>query len=173
MRRLLFVTAVFVATFAASTSATTAPVIVIDPGHDRLANSQLEPIGPDSATMKVKDGGGTRGVVSAVPEADLNLAVSLRLQALLRRAGLRVVMTRTKTRGTSMGNVARARIANKAKAALFIRIHADGSTDSRTHGTHTLYPARRRGWTDDIYAQSKRAAGLIQSELVRSAHDPT
>ena len=29
-----------------------------------------------------------------------------------------------------MGNIARVRIANRAGAALFLRIHADGSTDS-------------------------------------------
>jgi N-acetylmuramoyl-L-alanine amidase len=100
-------------------------------------------------------------------EADLNLRVALRLRPLLQRAGVRVVMTRTRTAGTSMGNIARARIANRAGAALFLRIHADGSTDPGARGTHTLYPALRRGWTDDVYAPSRRAARLVQAELVR------
>ena len=48
-------------------------------------------------------------------------------------------MTRTKTAGTSIGNIARARIANRAGAALFLRIHADGSTDpARTRHAHAL-----------------------------------
>jgi N-acetylmuramoyl-L-alanine amidase len=141
------------------------PVVTIDPGHDLRANSQTEPIGPGSTTRKIKDGGGTRGVVSGLREADLNLRVSLRLRALLERAGVKVVMTRTTTSGTSMGNVARARIANTAGAALFLRIHADGSGDSSARGTHTLYPAFRRGWTDDVYVQSKRAAQLVQRHL--------
>jgi N-acetylmuramoyl-L-alanine amidase len=67
-----------------------------------------------------------------------------------------------------MGNVARARIANRAGAALFLRIHADGSTDPAARGTHTLYPALRRGWTDDVYAESRRAARILQADL-RSA----
>jgi N-acetylmuramoyl-L-alanine amidase len=141
------------------------PVVVLDPGHDLRANSATEPIGPGSSTRKVKDGGGTHGVVSGLREAELNLRVALRLRRLLERTGIRVVMTRTKTAGTSIGNVARAGIANRAGAALFLRIHADGSTDSGIRGTHTLYPALRRGWTDDIYAQSKRAAALVQAEL--------
>ena len=141
------------------------PVVVLDPGHDLRANSATEPIGPGSSTRKIKDGGGTHGVVSGLREAELNLRVALRLRRLLERTGIRVVMTRTKTAGTSIGNVARAGIANRAGAALFLRIHADGSTDSGTRGTHTLYPALRRGWTDDIYAQSKRAAALVQAEL--------
>jgi len=141
------------------------PVVVIDPGHDLRANLATEPIGPGSSMPKIKDGGGTRGVVTGLREADLNLRVALRLRRLFERAGLRVVMTRTRTDGTSIGNVARARIANRAGAALFLRIHADGSTDPAVRGTHTLYPALRRGWTDDIYARSKRAAQLVQAEL--------
>jgi N-acetylmuramoyl-L-alanine amidase len=81
-------------------------------------------------------------------------------------------MTRTTTSGTSMGNIARARIANRAHARLFLRIHADGSDDPRAAGTHTLYPALHPGWTDDIYTASKRAAGIVQAELVRALGFP-
>ena len=139
--------------------------VVIDPGHDLRANPATEPIGPGSSTTKIKDGGGTHGVVSGLREADLDLRVALRLRPLLERAGVRVVMTRTATAGTSIGNVARARIANRAGAALFLRIHADGSTDPSARGTHTLYPALREGWTDDVYIESRRAAGAVQREL--------
>ena len=140
-------------------------VVVIDPGHDLRANTQTEPIGPGSSLRKIKDGGGTSGVVSGLREADLNLKVGLRLRSLLANAGVRVVMTRTRTASTSMGNIARARIANRAGAALFLRIHADGSTDPTARGMHTLYPALRRGWTDDVYAESKRAARVVQASL--------
>jgi N-acetylmuramoyl-L-alanine amidase len=143
-------------------------VVVVDPGHDLRANGQTEPIGPGSSTRKIKDGGGTHGVASGLREADLNLKVGLRLRSLLQNAGVNVVLTRTRTSGTSMGNIARAKIANRAGAALFLRIHADGSTDPAARGTHTLYPALRRGWTDDVYAESKRAARIVQADL-RSA----
>ena len=149
-----------------------APVVVVDPGHDRLANLRTEPNGPGSATRKIYDGGGTHGVVTGVAEPDLTLAVSLRLRELLRRAGVKVVMTRTRTSGESMGNVARARIANRAQARLFLRVHADGSASSDARGTHTLTPALRPGWTDDVYAQSHRAARLVQAELVRALGFP-
>jgi N-acetylmuramoyl-L-alanine amidase len=144
------------------------PTVVIDPGHDRFANPQTEPIGPGSAQRKIKDGGGTRGVVTGTTEAVVVLDVSLRLRALLRRAGVRVVLTRSRTAGRSMGNVTRARIANRARAALFLRVHADGSSRSGDRGTATLVPALRRGWTDDVYAQSRRAGRVIQRELVRA-----
>ena len=66
-----------------------------------------------------------------------------------------------------MGNVARARIANRARAALFVRIHADGSTNRSQHGSSMLYPALRKGWTDDVLPESKTAARLLQVELVK------
>jgi len=167
--------AVLVASFvvaAGAARAGTAPVVVIDPGHDARANLATEPIGPGSSTRKIKDGGGTHGVVTGIREPDLTLDVSLRLRRLLRAAGVRVVMTRTRTSGASMGNIARARIANDAGAALFLRVHADGASSASARGTHTLTPALRRGWTDDVYASSRRAAALVQTELVRTLGFP-
>jgi len=148
------------------------PVVVIDAGHDLRGNPDTEPIGPGSTTRKIKDGGGTHGVVSGLTEAELNMRVAARLRPLLEAAGVRVVMTRTKTVGTSMGNIARARIANRARAALFLRIHADGSSDPSVRGSHTLYPALRQGWTDDVYAKSRRAARIVQADLVRALGFP-
>jgi N-acetylmuramoyl-L-alanine amidase len=148
------------------------PVIVVDPGHDRYMNSATEPIGPGSSTRKIKDGGGASGAVTHTPEAVVNLAISKRLARRLRAAGLRVVMTRTKTSGVSMGNVARARIANRLHAAAFVRVHCDGSSSPSDAGTHTLYPAYIKGWTDDVYKPSLRLARLVQAEVVRSLGFP-
>jgi N-acetylmuramoyl-L-alanine amidase len=170
MRGALVVLAVLLVVPAAS--AKQRATVVIDPGHDLRANPATEPIGPGSTTRKIKDGGGTHGVVSGLREADLNLRVALRLRTLLEATGVRVLMTRTRTAGTSVGNIARARVANRAGAALFLRIHADGSTDPAARGTHTLYPALRRGWTDDVYGESRRAAEAVQRELRASLGFP-
>jgi N-acetylmuramoyl-L-alanine amidase len=142
------------------------PTIVVDPGHDLRANPETEPIGPGSKRRKIKDGGGTRGVATGTPEHIVNLRISLLLRDELQERGYCVVMTRTKSGGRSIGNVARARIANRAKAALFLRIHADGSTDRSRRGTAMLYPALRRGWTDDVLPESRTAARVLQRELV-------
>jgi N-acetylmuramoyl-L-alanine amidase len=166
VRRTLLLTLALVAALASVARAGDAPVIVVDPGHDERANLDEEPIGPGSSEMKIKDGGGTRGVATGVTEAELNMQISRRLRRLLERAGVTVVMTRTRTEGASMGNIARARIANRAGAALFLRIHADGTDDSSVHGTHTLVPALRHGWTDDIYDESAQAGRVVQRALV-------
>jgi N-acetylmuramoyl-L-alanine amidase len=142
--------------------------IVVDPGHDARANSDTEPIGPGSSQRKIKDGGGTRGVVTGTRESVVNLQISKRLRRMLVADGYCVTMTRTRERGKSMGNVRRAEIANRVRAALFVRIHADGSTDRSVHGTFVLYPALRRGWTGDILPESRVAARRIQRALIRA-----
>jgi N-acetylmuramoyl-L-alanine amidase len=139
------------------------PLICLDPGHGTLpaVGRQSEPIGPGSSVRKIKDGGGAPG------EAPVALAIALRTRALLQRDGYRVAMTRTGP-DYAGGNIARARFCNTRHAALMIRIHADGSTDSSQHGVKTLVPAFHRGWTDDIYTQSLRAARKVQAAVVRS-----
>lgn len=141
--------------------------IVVDPGHDLRANLATEPIGPGSSRRKIKDGGGSRGVVTGTPEHRVTLQVSLLLEDELERRGYCVTLTRTRSAGVSMGNVARAKVANRARAALFVRIHADGHPSRARSGTSTLFPAFRSGWTDDILPESRTAARLVQRELVR------
>jgi N-acetylmuramoyl-L-alanine amidase len=140
--------------------ALSAALICLDPGHGTppAVGRQTEPIGPRSSVRKIKDGGGASG------EAAVALAIAKKTRALLLARGYRVAMTRTGpvfTYGTG-GNVARAQFCNRSHAKLMLRIHADGSASSSSHGIATLYPALHRGWTDDIYEPSLRAARLVQ-----------
>ena len=138
------------------------PLVCLDPGHGTAPaiGRQSEPIGPGSAQLKIKDGGGAPG------EAPVALAIAFRTRALLVQQGYRVAMTRTRG-GYRAGNIARARFCNVRRAALMIRIHADGSTDPSRRGVTTLVPTRRRGWTDDISDRSFRAGRLLQAAVVR------
>jgi N-acetylmuramoyl-L-alanine amidase len=140
---------------------TAAALICLDPGHGTVPGigRQLEPIGPGSRQLKVKDPGGAAG------EAPVALAIARRTRSLLLARGYRVAMTRDGV-GYRGGNRERARLCNERHAVLMIRIHADGSTDSSVRGISTLVPALRPGWTDDIYGPSLRAGQLLQRELV-------
>ena len=140
-----------------------AALICLDPGHGTVPSvgAQREPIGPGSRTLKIKDPGGAAG------EAAVALAIARRTQALLLERGYRVAMTRNGP-GYTGGNIARAKFCNTRGAALMLRIHADGSTSTSQRGAHTLYPALRRGWTDDVYRPSLLAATLVQRELIRA-----
>ena len=147
--------------------ATPPPLVCLDPGHGTppAVGRQLEPIGPGSRTMKIKDGGGASG------EAGVALAIARRARLLLLGRGYRVAMTRTGPTihlGGGNGNIARARFCNRRHAALMVRIHADGSTARSLHGISTLVPAWHRGWTDDIFARSLRAGREMQKAVVRS-----
>jgi N-acetylmuramoyl-L-alanine amidase len=147
-----------------------AALICIDPGHGTppAVGAQREPIGPGSRTLKVKDGGGAPG------EAAVVLAIARRTRALLLTRRYRVAMTRTGPtfRYGNGGNVARAQFCNRRRAALMLRIHADGSADSSRRGVATLYPALRRGWTNDIFGPSRRAARVVQRALARATQAP-
>lgn len=143
------------------------PLVCLDPGHGTppAIGRQVEPIGPGSRTLKIKDGGGARG------EAAVALAIAQRARRLLLGRGYRVAMTRTGPTihlGDGNGNIARARFCNRRHAALMVRVHADGSASRSEHGISTLVPAWHRGWTDDIYARSLRAGRAIQRAVVRS-----
>jgi len=141
--------------------ALTAALICLDPGHATVPSvaRQYEPIGPGSRVTKIKDGGGGAG------EAEVVLAIARRTRTELRRRGYRVMMTRD--RGLFPGgNSERARFCNRRGAALMLRIHADGSGDPSRRGVSTLYPALRKGWTDDVYGASAGAAQAVQRSLV-------
>ncbi|MGH3083805.1 MAG: N-acetylmuramoyl-L-alanine amidase [Gaiellaceae bacterium] len=138
-----------------------AALICLDPGHGTppAIGRQREPIGPGSRVTKIKDGGGASG------ETEVVLAIARRTRTLLLRRGYRVAMTRT-GRTFRGGNIERAQFCNRRGAALTLRIHADGSSDPSQRGVSTLTPARRPGWTSDVYASSLRAARAIQRGLV-------
>jgi N-acetylmuramoyl-L-alanine amidase len=142
------------------------PLVCLDPGHGTppAIGRQAEPIGPGSSVLKIKDGGGAPG------EAAVALAIARRTRTLLIRRGYRVAMTRTGAvfRYGNGGNVARAQFCNRRHAALMLRIHADGSTNTSLHGFSTLYPAWHKSWTDDIYTRSLKAARLVQAASVRA-----
>ena len=144
----------------------TAPLVCLDPGHGTppAIGRQTEAIGPGSDVLKIKDGGGASG------EAAVNLAIAKKTRTLLLQRGYRVAMTRTGPvfRYGNGGNIARAQFCNRRHAVLMLRIHADGSTNRALHGFQTLYPAWHRGWTDDIFSRSLKAARLVQAAAVRA-----
>ena len=144
--------------------AVSAALICLDPGHGTPppVGRQTEPIGPGSSIRKVKDACGAPG------EAPVALAIARKTRTLLLRRGYRVAMTRTGPTFTygSGGNIARAQFCNRRRAKLMLRIHADGSASSSSHGISTLYPALNRRWTGDIYESSLRAARLVQRATV-------
>lgn len=142
-------------------------LVVIDPGHQRHANVGKEPVGPGAAESKTKVTGGTSGVATGKPEYQLALEASLILGELLEKQGVKVIYTRT-THDVNLSNKERAEIANQNKADLFIRIHADGSTDNSVSGLSVLTPANNDPYTKAIYEESLKASQLILDETKKN-----
>ena len=149
------------------------PVVVIDPGHDLRANPATEPIGPGSATLKIKDGGGTHGVVTGIREAALaprRLAAAASPARARGRAGRhdahedrRDLDREHRPRGDREHALAPG--CSSVSTPTVIRVRRFGG---RIPSSLRL----RQGWTDDVYRPSWRAARLVQAELVRALGFP-
>lgn len=107
--------------------------IGIDPGHQAKQNSEHEAVAPGSSETKMKVSSGTWGVASRKAEYEVNLDVSLMLRDALEALGCTVYMTR-ETHDVNISNQERAIMMNELGADLVLRIHCNGSTNSKANG---------------------------------------
>ena len=143
--------------------------VVIDPGH-QLGNHnfprKIERLVPAGGFEKPCNttGTATRG---GYPEATFAWQVARLLRVRLTEQGAQVVMTRHSNREDRWGPCVdeRGRDGNGLPADLKISIHGDGSYAARARGFHVIAPTDRRGWTDDIYAASRRLADDTRAAL--------
>jgi N-acetylmuramoyl-L-alanine amidase len=120
-----------------------APVVCIDPGHPSET----------SAGNVVQNG---------TTEVHIVWQVGLKLQALLEAEGIKVVMTKSKE-SQVVTNKARAMTANKANAAVMIRLHCDASTDTG----YAVYSPDRQGTVEGVTGPSE--AVIAQSKIAADA----
>lgn len=92
-------------------------VIVIDPGHGGRDPGAISPNG--------------------IKEKDLNLIMSLKLEAALKALGYNVVMTRSTD--VALDLYGRPALANEINADIFVSMHANSTTNNAVSGIEVLY----------------------------------
>ena len=143
-------------------------LVVIDAGHQAKGNSEKEPIGPGSDTLKAKVSSGTRGKTSGIAEYELNLVLALKLESELLLRGYEVIMIRT-THDVDISNAERAEVANEADAHAFIRIHANGSENTQVHGAMTICQTATNPYNGPLYEKSKALSTAVLDEMVAAS----
>ena len=139
-------------------------LICIDAGHQATPNTDTEPVGPGAEDKKAKVSAGNTGVTTGTEEYELNLEVALKLQGALEARGYTVKMIRT-SNDVDISNAARAELANSDKADAFIRIHANGSTDTNASGVMTVCQTKDNPYNADIYDSCKRLSADVLSGM--------
>lgn len=134
--------------------------VVIDAGHQQQGNSDQEPVGPGASETKAKVASGTSGVSTGTPEYQLTLDVSLKLREELEERGYQVVMIR-ESNDVDISNAERAEVANDLAADAFIRVHANGSTDSSVSGMMTICQTPDNPYNGDMYEESRKLSDSV------------
>ena len=120
--------------------------------------------GPPLIALDAGHGGSDPGAigVTGVKEKDINLAITLEVDKILRERGLRTMLTRSDDSYPTLQE--RTDLANQAQASVFVSIHNNAAGDPASVGTETFY------WgTDAEYSvEGKRLAEAIQRNLIAS-----
>ncbi|MDO5088425.1 MAG: N-acetylmuramoyl-L-alanine amidase [Leptotrichiaceae bacterium] len=144
-----------------------APLICIDPGHQRKGNRELEEIAPGSSKKKIKVADGTAGVVTKKNEYELTLEVGLKLRNAFKSKGYKTLMTR-ETHNVNISNRERAIMTNRAGCTVYIRLHADGSTNRSLNGASVLTSSSKNPYTQKVQKASDKLSKDVLTEFIKA-----
>lgn len=141
----------------------TGKVIVIDPGHQEVPNTELEKVYKGSTAEKDKATSGAVGVNSGAKEYELTLQYALVLREYLEGCGAKVILTRD-SNDADISNIERAKIATDNKADCFIRLHADSAPESDIKGVKVYVPSTG-SYSKNAVKEGKKLADLVAEHI--------
>lgn len=142
-------------------------IVAIDAGHQAKGNSEKEPVGPGSTTMKAKVATGTEGTITKLPEYKLTLAVSEKLKRILEERGYKVVMIR-ESNDVNISNAERAKQANESGASIFVRIHGNSLDNSTVSGVLSMCQTAGNPYNGDLHDKSYSLSRKITDSISAS-----
>jgi len=137
--------------------------------NEKLNQTEINLLTPakDDEQLVVIDaghGGHDPGATNkSVTEKDLNLAIALKLEKLLKEKNVKTFLLRQDD--TFVGLYDRPYIANALNATLFLSIHNNAIDNRNLSGTETLYYPEKVG---DIFFTGEKFAKLIQDLLINN-----
>lgn len=137
--------------------------VAIDAGHQRKQNSDKEPIGPGATETKMKVASGTEGCETKIPEYEVTLQISKKLEKILKDRGYEVYMVRNEN-NVDISNKERADLAYQSGADIFVRVHCNSSDSSAANGALTLCQTAGNSYVS-LYDKSRKLSDDIVSEL--------
>lgn len=139
--------------------------IISRPDSCNTAITVLKPAAPGERLIVIDPGHGgseTGAVYGDIYEKNLNLDISLKLNALLKAKNIKTYMIREDD--SFVGLYERGYIANDLNASLFMSVHINAMDDPGYSGTMTLYYPQN---TKSGSFSGKRLATIIQGELLK------
>ena len=137
--------------------------VAIDAGHQQNQNSDKEPIGPGATETKMKVASGTEGCETKIPEYEVTLQISKKLEKILKDRGYEVYMVRNEN-NVDISNKERADLAYQSGADIFVRVHCNSSESSEANGALTLCQTAGNSYVS-LYDKSRKLSDDVVSEL--------
>ena len=139
--------------------------IALDPGQQKSAMDDKEPVGPGASDTTAKMSYGATSVTTGKREYEWSLPFTLRLKAELEARGYEVVLTREEA-DVMISNAERAQFVNESGAEVYISIQADAASNKDAKGIYTQIPSPSNAYVGNLYNDCKTLAKEIQNNLI-------
>ncbi|MBO5353969.1 MAG: N-acetylmuramoyl-L-alanine amidase [Lachnospiraceae bacterium] len=140
--------------------------IALDPGQQKNAMTEDEPVGPGASAMVDKMSYGATSTTTGKREYEWTLPFTLKLKEELTARGYEVFLTREEAEVT-ISNAERARMANESGADIYLSIQADAAASTEAHGIYAQIPSQGNVYSGDMYEECRSLAKEIQNALIK------